>query len=239
MNISTRGIVLQNVKFSESSLIVRIFTEQLGLVSYIVKGVRSARSVSRASLLRPLSLLEMEVSHRENKALQQIKEFRRAHNYLSLPFDTLKSSIALLMLEVVSKSLREHDPQPELFEFVFDCFRHLDESPEANNDFHLQFLVHLAAFLGFGPQGQFSAQTPYFDLQEGFFCEKQGRLTLRQNESEAIGRMVEGSMLSPLPVKFSRLQRREMLHILLRYYSFHLEGFSGLKSPDVLEMVFD
>jgi DNA repair protein RecO (recombination protein O) len=241
MDIKTRGIVLQTVKYSESSVIVRIFTERLGLVSYIVKGVRSARSTSKAALLRPLTLLEMDVTHRENKGLQNIKEYKRSYNYSSLPFDTMKSSIAMFMLEVISKSLKEHDAHDEMFEFVYECFRHLDELQTMNNDFHLQFLVHYASYLGFAPHGEYSEEAPYFDMQEGNFTDQNSssNLVLDRSTSELLSLLVSTSILQSLPLRLNRQIRHNMLHHLLKYYSLHLEGFSGLRSPEVLEMIFD
>lgn len=241
MDIKTRGIVLHTVKYSESSVIVRIFTEHLGLVSYIVKGVRSARSTSKAALLRPLTLLEMDVTHRENKGLQHIKEYKRAYNYSSLPFDTVKSSISLFMLEVIARSLKEHDPHEEMFEFVYECFCHIDEMKTMNNDLHLQFLVRYAGYLGFAPHGEYGEETPYFDMQEGCFTPYggPGSLTLGKSDSELISLLVSGSILEPLPVRLNRQSRRDMLNHLLKYYSLHLEGFTGLRSPEVLEMIFD
>jgi DNA repair protein RecO (recombination protein O) len=178
MDIKTRGIVLQTVKYSESSVIVRIFTEKLGVVSYMVKGVRSSRSAARAALLRPLSLLELDVTHRENRGLQNIKEYKRAYTYTSLPFDTVKSSIALFILEVVSKSMREHDVHEETFEFVYECFCHIDGMTVMNNDLHLQFLVQYAGYLGFAPHGEYSEETPYFNMREGSFTEDSRMSTL-------------------------------------------------------------
>ncbi len=241
MDIKTRGIVLQAVKYSESSLIVRIFTERLGLVSYIVKGVRSSRSSSKAALLRPLTLLEMDVTHRENKGLQNIKEYKRAYNYSSLPFDTVKSNIAIFMLEVISKSLKEHDTHEDMFQFVYDCFCHLDEIETMNNDFHLQFLIHYAAYLGFAPHGEYSEETPYFDMQEGSFISQSNisSLILDRRTSELISLLESNSIIQSLPIRLNRQIRRDLLHHLLRYYSLHLEGFTGLRSPEVLEMIFD
>jgi len=241
MDIKTRGIVLQTVKYSESSLIVRIFTERLGLVSYIVKGVRSSRSSSKAALLRPLTLLEMDVTHRENKGLQNIKEYKRAFNYSSLPFDTVKSNIAIFMLEVISKSLKEHDAHEDMFQFVYDCFCHLDEIETMNNDFHLQFLIHYAAYLGFAPHGQYSEDTPYFDMQEGSFTAQSNisSMILDRRTSELIGVLQSNSIIQSLPIRLNRQIRRDLLYHILRYYSLHLEGFTGLRSPEVLEMIFD
>jgi DNA repair protein RecO (recombination protein O) len=241
MDIKTRGIVLQTVKYSESSVIVRIFTERLGLVSYIVKGVRSNRSSAKAAMLRPLTLLEMDVTHRENKGLQNIKEYKRAYNYSSLPFDTVKASIALFMLEVISKSLKEHDPHEETFEFVYDCFCHMDEMTVINNDLHLQFLVHYAGYLGFAPHGESSDETPYFDMQEGSFTRDYlgSSMILDRSTSELISLLSATAILQPLPIRLNRQIRKDLLHHLLKYYSLHLEGFTGLRSPEVLEMIFD
>src|SRR5258705_1073932 len=124
MYAKTRGIVLHTLKYSETSVITKIYTEKLGLQSYIVKGVRAAKSKSKAAMLQPLTLLEMEVSHRENKQLQFIKEFRRAFIYQSIPFDTLKSTISFFLLEVISKAIREHEPNNEMFEFIYDSLCH-------------------------------------------------------------------------------------------------------------------
>ena len=44
MTESTNGICLHHYKYSESSVIVKIFTEKFGLKSYIIKGVRSKKS---------------------------------------------------------------------------------------------------------------------------------------------------------------------------------------------------
>ncbi len=241
MDIKTRGIVLQTVKYSESSVIVKIFTEQLGLVSYIVKGVRNSKSSSKAALLRPLTILEMDVTHRENKGLQNIKEYKRAYSYRSLPFDTVKSSIALFMLEVIAKSLKEHDAHEDMFQFVYDCFSHLDEIEAMDNDFHLKFLVHYAAYMGFAPHGEYSEETPYFDMQEGSFTSHStiSSLVLNKNTSEMISTLVSNNILLPLSVRLNRQIRRDLLHHLLKYYSLHLEGFTGLRSPEVLEMIFD
>jgi DNA repair protein RecO (recombination protein O) len=191
-------------------------------------------------MMRPLTLLELDTTHRENKGLQRIKEFRRAYTYKSIPFDTMKSAIALFILEVVTKSLKEHDANEDMFHFVYDCFCHLDEVEMMNNDFHLQFLVHYSVYLGFPPQGVYSELSPYFDMQEGLFSDRNSvsSLVLNREQSEYISALSSSNMLQPLAIKLHRGQRRELLNHLLKYYSLHLEGFTGLRSPEVLEVLF-
>jgi DNA repair protein RecO (recombination protein O) len=241
MDIKTRGIVISSVKFAESSLIVRIFTERLGQVSYIVNGVRTARSSARAAMLRPLTLLDLDILHRENKNLQRIKDFRRAHAYALLPFDTFRAASATLIIEVVSKSLRDHDPQPELFEYVYHSLVHLDEMIQMNNDFHLQFLVRYTHYLGFAPQGECEGDTLRFDLAEGSYVDAHhsGKYMLDLTLSKLLYHIDHSQIEQPLAIRITRGQRQALLQALLTYFQLHLEGFAGLNSPDVLRAVFD
>ena len=71
---NTRGIVLNTIPYSDTSLIVKIYTEQFGLQSYIVSGARSKKGQRKANLLQPLSQLDLVVQHREKNTLQRIVE---------------------------------------------------------------------------------------------------------------------------------------------------------------------
>lgn len=233
----TRGIVLHTIKYSETSVIAKIYTEKLGLQSYIVKGVRTAKSKSKAAMLQSLTLLEMEVSHRENKQLQYIKEFRRAFVYQSIPFDTLKSTISFFLLEVISKSIREHEPNMELFEFIYESLCTLDEEKKLNPDFHLLFLIHLSHYLGFAPHRNFSQQNCFFEMSEGVFIAEQSTLNIMsKKESSLLSDLLEINLFEKSTLKISRTERKQMMKNLLVYYQLHLENFS-LKSPEILEEI--
>jgi DNA repair protein RecO (recombination protein O) len=235
----TRGVVLHTIKYSETSVIAKIYTEKLGLQSYIVKGVRASKSKSKAAMLQPLTLLEMEVSHRENKHLQYIKEFSRAFVYQSIPFDTLKSTISFFLLEVISKAIREHEPNAEMFEFIYEALCALDAEQKLNPDFHLLFLVHLSRYLGFAPHGNYSEVYSVFEMSEGVFTDEPGTLNvLTKKESRLLSELLEKNLFENTSMKITRIERREMLRNLLKYYQLHLENFT-LKSPDILEEILD
>lgn len=233
----TKGIVLHTTKYSETSVIAKIYTEKLGLVTYMVKGVRSSKSTSKAALLQPLTLLEMEVSHRENKQLQYIKEFRRDYVYRSIPFDTLKSTVAIFLLELISKAIREHEQNSEMFEFMYESLCVLDQSKSLNPDFHLLFLVHFTRHLGFVPHGNFSPQNQYFEMTEGVFIPQQSEINvMNRTESKLLYDLMLANPFADNPLNITRTERKQMMTNLVRYYQLHLENFS-LRSPDILEEI--
>ena len=237
MHHKTKGIVLHTIKYSETSVIAKIYTEKLGLVSYIIKGVRSSKSASKAALLQPLTLLEMEVSHRENKQLQFIKEFRRDYVYRSIPFDTLKSTVAIFLLELISKAIHEQEQNSEMFEFIYESLCVLDQSAGLNPDFHLLFLVHFTRHLGFVPHGNFSEQNPFFEMTEGLFIPQQSAMNvMSRDESKLLYDLIMANPFSSTPLKITRQERKQMMGNLIRYYQLHLENFS-LRSPEILEEI--
>ena len=66
----TRGIVLRTVDYSDTSLIAKIYTEQFGIQSYLIKGAKRKRASIKANLFQPLALLELEVYKKEKQQLQ-------------------------------------------------------------------------------------------------------------------------------------------------------------------------
>ena len=111
---STRGIVIHTTKFSETSIIARIFTEQFGLQSYLIKGIRRAQSKLKPGLFQPLTILELVVYHKQNRSVQNINDATYLYPYQSIPFDIRKSSIALFINELTYKTIHEEESNPEL-----------------------------------------------------------------------------------------------------------------------------
>ena len=68
----TQGIVLSYIKYKDSSIIVRIFTRELGLKGYVVNGARSGGKASKIALFQPLTLLDLVVYEKEARGLKQM-----------------------------------------------------------------------------------------------------------------------------------------------------------------------
>ncbi|HRB69903.1 MAG TPA: DNA repair protein RecO, partial [Chitinophagales bacterium] len=71
----TEGIVLKTTKYSESSLIVKIFTKKHGLLSFMVQGVRSSKNKQKGNILQPLNCLNLEIYLKEQRNLNKLKEY--------------------------------------------------------------------------------------------------------------------------------------------------------------------
>ena len=239
----TKGIVLRAVKYGETSLIVTIFTELFGLQSYLVNGVRtsSKKGSGKANLFQPTAILDMVVYHNELKHLNRIKEFKWSYLYKNIFSDVPKNAVALFMIELLTKCLKQPEANPELFEFCEDAFIHLDESDgSVMANFPLFFALHLPVFFGFRISDEYSDKNSIVDLQEGMFVpERPDHFHfLEGKQAEVTSELLK--MMQPEELEQLKLNhdfRRQLLFAYETYYALHIQDFGTMKTLPVLKEV--
>ena len=227
MLLSTPGLVLHTTPYSESSVVAKVFTRQLGLRSYIIKGVRGPRGRVKQNLLQPLSSLDMVVYNNEKTDLNYTKELSpRCPDQLS---DPVGNALRFFMTEVLYKALREEEPMPALWDYVEALETQRDELPHVP----IQFLLAVARYLGIEPMDNYCHREPLFDLQEGRFVSTPTETTLSPHLSEMLH-----DYLSNFQYSISNLSdRRSLIDALIAYYQLHLSGFSHFHSHEILHTI--
>jgi len=223
----TRGIVFNYIKFRETSIIVRVFTEAFGMQSYIVNGVRSAKSRGKIALYQPLTLLDMVVYRKIEKDLQRISEAKCSMPFSSIPFEPIKTGLSIFLTEVMSKLLREESENKELFTFMFSAIQVFDHLQTGVVNFHLQFLLKSSAYLGFKPE---SARDFLLQLSD------YGLHLTTENEEIAV---IEQFLKRPMgeEIQITNQFRRELLDHILKFYRLHTDALQDIKSLEVLKEV--
>lgn len=236
----TKGIVLRSVKYGETSLVVTVFTELFGMQSYIVNSVRiaSKKGGSKAGFFQPASILELVVYYNEFKNLQRIKEYKWAHLYQHIFSDVRKNAVAMFMVELLNKCLKEPEPNNELFYFIEDALLHLDKaSNTVTANFSLFFALHLAVFFGFRMNDEYTEEHHYLDLQEGNFTafQPQHPHYLQDKGAEVTSYLLKA--LHPVELEDLKLNqefRRSLLQAYETYYALHIPEFGTMKTLPVL-----
>jgi DNA repair protein RecO (recombination protein O) len=239
----TRGIILRTVKYGETSLIVTIYTELFGLQSYIVNGVRtsSRKGPGKANLFQPSAILDLIVYHNELKNLQRLREFRWGVLYQHIFFDVLKNAVALFMVELLQKCIKQPEPNPDLFYFIEDAFLHLDRSEgRVLANYPLFFILHLAAFFGFNIQDTYTDDFSILDLREGRFVAEhpQHPYVLEGTHSFLTSQLLQVRQpggLQGLPL--NQETRRQLLLAYQGFYTLHVPDFGEMRTLTVLQTV--
>jgi len=232
-----RGIVLKTTNYSESSVVVQVFTDKFGMQSYLINGVKKPKAKIKMNMLQSLHLLDMVVYHKTNTNIQRVSEVRQTPVFKSIPYDVVKSSMVIFLNEVLYKSIRQQSTDESLFDYIFNSIAWFDEHQEAYPNFHLSFLLKLTRFLGFSPNERRRPDQIFFDLQEGEFLSRQpvhANFLLLDDALHFIS-LFNSPLEKISEIKLSNVQRRFLLDKILVFYTLHTASFGEVQSHKILE----
>jgi len=238
MQITTKAIILSSLKYGDSSLIVKAFTESDGLKSYLLKGVlTSKKGKLKVAYFQPLTQLELVANHRNKGTLESIREARVAYHYQSLHSNISKNAITLFLAEMLGNSIQEEERNEGLFQFLENALQWLDSNDEITN-FHIYFLIDLTKYLGFYPDTT-NMSTTNFDLLEGEFTNTPSLNPNLSGENLSFFKRFLGINFDAIhTIKMKKTNRRELLQAIVLYFELHLQGFRKPRSLAILNEVF-
>ena len=238
MDDKIQGFVLQNIRYGESSLVVRMYTLNNGLQSYIVKGVRGKSSHNRVALFQPMTFLSFVQQGKPQGGLAYLKDVELAYVYQSIPFVMNKSAILIYLSELLSHTLTQQERNDELYGFISQSVRWLDLVESGYANFPLYFTLELSRFLGFYPQGNYQPQA-FFDMMEGQFVMTQPvhPYYFEKEESAVLSRLLNCGIDNLSSVNMTGTQRNAVLDGVLTFMRLHAPVLKGLQSHEVLKEV--
>ena len=238
MLTKNNSIVLSKLKYRDYDLIVKCYTEERGVVSYILRGIlKSRKGHTKTVYFQALSQLQIEENYKPSQSLHSIKEVKLNYIYKSLHTNIYKSAIVLFLSEILSNVLREEEKNADLFNYLVTALQYLDNEDHFSN-FHLLFLLKLTRYLGFQPEN-LENNYPYFNLESGVFESSNNGIYSISGENLTLLKHLLGINFDALnSVKINTKQRQEFLNMLLYYFELHLGSFKKPKSLQVLNDVF-
>jgi DNA repair protein RecO (recombination protein O) len=236
----SNAIVISHLKFSETSIIVNLYTEAFGRQSYMINGIRSVKSKQKMGLFQPLFLLEIEAYQKQGRDVQRMKEFKAGVIYTSIPFNIVKSTMAMFIAEMLYKVLRSEAPDKELFEFLIRSFQFFDSLEKGTANFHLWFLTQLLSYLGFQIDNNYSTQNQWFDMKNGRFVPDQPIFpnTPNKEDSKLFSTILLLDAATLDGLKINGEQRMKTLEIITEYFALHFEGIGTINSLKILKEIY-
>jgi DNA repair protein RecO (recombination protein O) len=235
MHLTTQGIVIQTIRYSDSKLIIKLLCNNLGYKSCMVRSSKRPTS-STQHLFQPLRILEFETDYQEVNRFLSIKTPRLAAPLHNLTTDPVKMAMTLFMDEVLAKTLADDYANDGLFFFLKNSVLLLDDAIDAKN-FHLWWLIEITRYYGFYPS---KSEGDYFDLQQAQFTR------VRPTHPHYLEQPVSDILFSLLDLEWPQAQalelhssiRKQLLYALVTYLKLHLDNLREIKSLDVLHAVF-
>lgn len=236
MKTHSKGIVLRSIDYGETNAIVRIFTHNHGLRSFIVRGVKGKRR--KMGYLQPLSLIEIEYHFHKRRDLSVAGNIRFLEGFHNIQEHPHKRMVALFLAEVLNETLKSDQSDEPLFDFIYSRLL-LFDLEDWNANFYLFFLASMTRFLGFYPL--LTSSPTGFDLLGGAFIntnsdshnaisgpEVQLLFTLFTEEWDVIKAMPMNGQI-----------RSQLSYLFIDYYRYHSADMRALKSLQILTEIMN
>ena len=140
-----RGFVLHRRAYSETSLLVDVFTEDTGRLSLLAKGARARRSAWK-SVLQPFTPLLLRWSGKSG-----LKILTKAEPAaITLPLQQTALYSGFYVNELICRVLEQETAQPQLFQDYLRCLTELAGTPLAVEPVLRRFEFQLLQSLGYG-----------------------------------------------------------------------------------------
>lgn len=170
--------------------------------------------------------------------MQRIREFSWAYLYKDVLSDVIRNSIAIYMVELLHKCLKQPEANADLFNFCEAALIHLDESERSTTaNYPLFFALQLPHFFGFRMDDNYSTSYSILDLMEGNFTGDQPTHPhFIDGENAGLTSQLL-KVMQPHELNSFSLNRDTRRSLLLKYhdyYALHIHEFGQMKTLRIL-----
>jgi len=237
----TRAIILHQIKYSDSCIVIQVYSRKFGRQSFLIKGMRNRKTGKHNILFKPLFILDLELYYKTTREMQNLKEFSVSFTPYDIYSDIKKSCVAIFLGEVLTSVLKEESPHEELFDYIEESIIYFEKCKKGFANFHIAFLAGLISFLGFEPGPRIEKENAYFDLVNGIFVPIPPVHGNYANEevTNMLADFFVASYDSISNISLTGKMRNDILETLVRFYSLHLPGLKKINSLEILKEVFN
>lgn len=153
-SLKSPGLILKKTPFSDSSLILKVYTRESGLITMIAKGAKRAKSKYHG-LLDFFTLDQFVYPAKSKSEIHTLLEAGLIRDFRRLKSDPARQSLAHVFLELYLKYVPEPAQSHPHFELLLERLERIDEAEPRSFDPVLElcdFLLGLCAVSGFSPQ---------------------------------------------------------------------------------------
>jgi DNA repair protein RecO (recombination protein O) len=110
------GFILKRTPYGENSAVLRVFTRESGLVSFMIHGLRKAKGGGSAALTQVMNRVEIRYYESTSGTLHKVKEMQLHADARDAGSDLLRMQCLLFSTEILHLLLREDSPEPGLYD---------------------------------------------------------------------------------------------------------------------------
>jgi DNA repair protein RecO (recombination protein O) len=148
--LKSEALVLHNMRWSESSKIIQLFTAERGLLKVIARGAMRPKSSFRG-VLENLNHVEIVAGVKETRDLQIVSQAELLNSFPQMRENLDGTAMAYAIAEVLRKFIHQNEASHPIFDFSIQTLQMLNQqSLQHPLIFLIRYILYLSEYLGFG-----------------------------------------------------------------------------------------
>jgi DNA repair protein RecO (recombination protein O) len=241
--IKDEAIILRKTKFSNSSLILQLYSKNNGKISVLVKGARSSKS-KIGSKIDILNYVEFVFYKKAEREIQLATEVNLIEHYPKIKEGLEKIKYASAICELILKLIPEHEASERIFKGSIKMLNYFNNSEDDENLLFAKYLFFFIKETGFELSFEKcsicdkelkNSEQNAFSYSEGIICGEcnQDKMLTYQLSVELY------NLFECLTKKnnigyYKKENIENIIFILEKFLIYHNTEFNGLKSLKIL-----
>jgi len=241
--IKNEAIVLRKTKFSDTSLIVQLFTKNYGKISALLKGARSSKS-KIGSKIDLINHVEVVFYRKEEKDLQLVTQVNIIEHFSNIRENLEKIKYASAVCELILKLIPENEVNEKIFRGSVRIINLINQSSNSEILLFAQYLLFFTKEIGFeisfeycsGCGNKIDNDTGNaFSYSNGIICEKCNEdKMLTFQFSEELFNLFKCLTSKNNISSYNKKNIENIIFILEKFLTYHNTEFKGIKSLQIL-----
>lgn len=234
----SQGIVVNSIKYGDSSKIITVFTKDFGKLSFIAKGARTPKS-KFGGALEILTVSEFTFYYKPNNDLFVLSNSDIIKSNGKLNGNSENLLIGIMMAEIISMTQEKGHPNIELFDLSINLISELHNNLKYPFNLFNKFMFGLSQIMGFGLVNEDVDENileAAINIESGCFVYnnllQKNNFRINKEEIAYFNKLILGNFF--LDYELDKKTRNHFYDFWTRYFSFHLERKFVLKSAAML-----
>lgn len=237
--IKTRGLVIFQNRYKESSKIINIFTRDRGKINVFVSG---ALLPTRGLMLVTEKFVESDFTLRLNKNSYYIEKAKIIDSNLSLGQDPKRVIIGDLICEIVDLTMLENQVDTTVYDLIIKTFEYLQDLSLDPDLINLAFMIKYISHIGFRPRLELCSSCETRDFSNIYFSNESGGIVcdnclnkfddcvkLNKSTYETLIKLLFSKYEDFYAFDFDKKTMKDLHRLIYGYLTYNIE-IDGLKS---------
>jgi DNA repair protein RecO (recombination protein O) len=242
--IATNAIVLKRIPYGDTSVICRMFTEDMGKISILAKGAWRPKNAT-GPLLEPINHIHIQFYNKNTRDIQILKDAGFIQQFPSLRNSLGRIILAFAIVEIIDKSTLESNPYPILYRLGWRALDKLNDKNQNQWVVFAFFLYQLSLRLGFMPNLSNCSQCNN-KMTQGRIDKFIGELVCLDCAPNWAGKIINLSGIKKLTslhldelnaLVMAKKDVLDSIQFLDVFLSYHIEGLKKVNSMDMVRNI--